>query len=105
MKRVIIESPYKGDIERNLRYAREAMRDSITWGESPFASHLLYPQVLDDNDPAERKLGMEMGWDWMRSVDKIIVYHDLGVSPGMQEGINRAASMGIQILYRSVKGY
>ena len=50
LRRVILESPYAGDIERNVAYARAAMRDSLLRGEAPIASHLLYtqPGVLDD---------------------------------------------------------
>lgn len=50
MKRVILESPYAGDVERNLTYARECVRDSLSRGEAPIASHLLYTQegILKD---------------------------------------------------------
>ena len=66
MKRVIIESPYAGDVERNLRYARAAMKDCLHRGEAPYASHLLYTQegVLDDDVPGERKLGISAGLSW-----------------------------------------
>lgn len=105
MKRVIIESPYKGDIERNLRFARAAMLDSILWGESPFASHLLYPQILNEDVEAERELGMRMGWDWMRSVDRVVVYDNFGVTEGMARGMALAEHTGIEILRRTLKDF
>ena len=57
MRRVIIESPYAGDVERNLRYLRACTRDSLMRGEAPFASHAIYsqPGVLDDHDPEQRR--------------------------------------------------
>lgn len=55
-RRVVIESPLKGDYERNTAYARLALRDSLKRGEIPFASHLLYPQTLDDTDEIRRIL-------------------------------------------------
>jgi hypothetical protein len=61
---VIIESPLAGDFERNIRYARWCMFDCLMRGEAPFASHLLYPQCLDDRDPGHRKLGIEAGFAW-----------------------------------------
>jgi len=70
MKRVILESPYAGDtaedVERNLTYAREALRDSLLRGEAPIASHLLYTQkgVLDDRIREERALGIAAGLAW-----------------------------------------
>src|SRR5690606_3550939 len=39
---VILESPYAGNIDLNIDYARAAVRDSLSRGESPIASHLLY---------------------------------------------------------------
>ena len=61
MKLVIIESPYAGETERNLAYARRCLRHSLSCGEAPLASHLLYPQVLSDEVPAERALGIAAG--------------------------------------------
>lgn len=54
---VIIESPYAGDVERNIEYARRRVRDSPARGEAPIASHLLYtqPGIPDDNVPSERQ--------------------------------------------------
>jgi hypothetical protein len=52
MKRVILGSPYAGDIERNISYARKCIRHSLSLGEAPIASHLLYTQegILDDDN-------------------------------------------------------
>lgn len=92
MRRVIIESPFAGDVKRNLKYLRAAMRDCLLKGEAPFASHALYtqPGVLDDDTPADRKLGMEAGWAWRPAAEATVVYTDLGISPGMEAGIHDA---------------
>lgn len=92
MRRVILESPYAGDVERNVEYARACLRDSLMRGEAPIASHLLYtqPGVLDDDMPAERKLGIEAGLAWGVSADATVVYVDHGYSTGMMEGVKRA---------------
>jgi hypothetical protein len=37
-----------GDLRRNIRYAQLCVLDCLQRGEAPFASHLLYTQVLDD---------------------------------------------------------
>ena len=91
---VMIESPYAGDVERNLRYLRACMADCLRRGEAPFASHGLYtqPGVLDDNDPEDRKLGIEAGFSWRRFADYTVVYCDLGITPGMIKGIEHADS-------------
>jgi hypothetical protein len=92
VRRVIIESPYAGDVERNLRYLRACLRDSLLRGEAPLASHGLYtqPGVLDDLDPEERALGIAAGFDWRDVADATVVYTDLGLSRGMRSGIEHA---------------
>lgn len=90
---VLIESPYAGDVQRNLRYVRAAMRDSLLRGEAPFASHALYtqPGVLDDLIPEERKLGMDAAGPYRRRADFTVFYQDLGTSRGVEEGLDLAA--------------
>ena len=104
MKLVILESPYAGDVENNVAYARACMADCLHRGEAPFVSHLLYtqPGVLDDTIPEQRKLGMEAGFEWRRVAELTVVYTDNGISGGMQEGIDRSIEMGIPVEYRSI---
>ena len=82
---VVIESPYAGDVERNLRYARAAMADSLGRGEAPIASHLLYtqPGVLRDDSRWERAIGIDVGFAWGAHAERIVFYVDLGWSSGM----------------------
>lgn len=109
MKLVIIESPFSGDtdeeINRNLAYARAAMADALSRNEAPFASHLLYTQVLDDAEPAQRKLGMDAGFHWANYASAICVYEDLGISKGMMKGIGLARSRGRTVEYRKIEGW
>lgn len=104
MRCVIIESPFAGDIERNTRYARAAMRDCLLRGESPYASHLLYtqPGVLADNDPDERRHGIAAGIAWAKVADVIVVYQDLGISGGMSDSIEIHEKEGRYILHRTL---
>lgn len=106
MTRVIIESPYAGDIERNMRYLRACLRDSLSRGEAPFASHGLYtqPGVLRDEDRAERGRGIAAGLIWGLVAGKTVVYADLGVSSGMRVGILAAEQAGRAIEYRTLGG-
>ena len=50
LTRVVLESPYAGDVAGNIAYARRALADSLARGEAPIAAHLLHTQVLDDED-------------------------------------------------------
>lgn len=101
---VIIESPYAGNRQENILYAKRAMLDSLRRGESPFASHLLYTQVLEDSIPEERRLGLEAGLRFYTVAALCVVYADMGVSPGMLKGIERARQHNIPVEHRLI-GY
>ena len=100
---VLIESPYAGDVAANVAYARECLLDSLRSGEAPFASHLLYPQVLDDATPHERTQGIEAGLAWGTRADLTAVYVDRGITPGMVLGIERAEREWRPVEYRSIR--
>lgn len=104
VRRVILESPYAGDVWQNVYYARAALRDSLFRGEAPIASHLLYtqPGVLDDADPDERALGIDAGLAWGVEAAATVVYVDLGISSGMKYGIRRAEREGRPVEYRNI---
>jgi len=101
-KRIIIESPYAGEVERNIEYARKCMIDSLKRNESPFLSHLLYTQVLDDEIPEERSIGISAGYEWWSATDKIVFYLDYGITPGMLKALNRAIEQKKEIEYRVI---
>lgn len=102
MKLVVIESPYSGNVKRNIKYAKDCVKDCIKRGEAPFASHLFYTQngILDDNILEERRLGIEAGLFWGNKADATVVYTDLGISKGMGEGIAMALKSKRKIEYR-----
>lgn len=104
MIRVILESPYQGAVDRNVRYLRACLRDCLLKGEAPFASHGLYtlPGVLHDDIPDERQRGMEAGWAWIAGATKVVVYTDFGISEGMEAGISRARDAHLTLEYRQL---
>ncbi len=106
MKLVIIESPYAGEVDTNVDYARLCVRDSLKRGEAPIASHLLYtqPKVLDDNVPGERALGIAAGLAWRKVADLTAVYTNLGISKGMVAAINSAIEDGRMVELRRLEG-
>jgi len=101
---VLVESPFAGDIERNVRYARACVRDCLLRNEYPYASHLFYTQdgILDDDTPDERILGINAGLAWGECAAATIIYTDLGITNGMKLGIERAQSVGRAVEYRTL---
>lgn len=102
----IIESPFAGatpeEEERNKRYLKAAIWDSLRRGEVPFASHGFYTHFLNDRIPFERDLGIRCGMDIAKAFShaaryrychtdpppdilpfRHVFYVDLGWSPGM----------------------
>lgn len=107
MPLVLIESPFAGDVETNIKFARACMRDSLNRGEAPFAMHLLYTQdgILDDGIPEERNLGIEAGLAWGKYARRTVVYTNLGITQGMERGIQRATEEGRKIEYRELDSW
>lgn len=100
----VIESPFSAPtidgLVRNVQYTMLAVRDSLNRGEAPYASHLFYTQMLDDNNAAERQLGMDAGLTICQHADQTAAYIDLGTSRGMEYGIEAARKAGRAILER-----
>ncbi len=102
----VIESPFSApDLDglvRNVQYTLLAVRDSLNRGEAPYASHLFYTQMLDDNNADERQLGMDAGLTICQHAEQSAVYIDLGVSRGMEYGIETARNFGRAVIERSL---
>lgn len=106
MKRVILESPYAGNIEQNIAYAKLCVKDCLLRGESPMASHLLYTQegILDDKDPVERNIGVEAGLTWLNVAELHVFYVDYGYSSGMLYALDLSKRLGIPMEERKILG-
>lgn len=109
LKPVIVETRFRGRTPkeelRNIEYARACAHDClVNHSEAPFLSHLLYtqPGILDDTIPTERQLGIDAGLAIGALMQATIVYTDLGISTGMQYGIDNAKKAGRPIIYRTL---
>jgi hypothetical protein len=102
MRRVIIESPYSGNVERNVRFLQDCILDCLSRGESPYASHQMLTLALKDADPEQRRLGIEAGFAWRPAAEATVAYYQLGVSDGMVMGCYHAQSIGQPVFYRKL---
>ena len=96
--RVIVESPYAGNVERNIRYARAACRWLLQLGKAPFAAHLIYGQCIDGSE-GEREFAMQAGMSWRSACAKTttLAFIDFGISAGMRAGMTHARSLGQEV--------
>ena len=104
MKKVIIESPYAGNIEQNIKYARACLKDSLNRNEAPLTSHLLYTQdgVLDDSIESKRMNGINAGLAWLGVADLHVFYIDYGMSKGMEYARSFSMGSGVKVEYRKL---
>ena len=99
-KLIYIASPYAGDVEDNVAFAKLACRFAIGQGHTPIAVHLHYPQMLDDGDPAERELGLRLGHRVLRACDELWAFGDR-LSAGMKREIEEAKTLELPIRWVS----
>lgn len=96
-RKVYVASKYSGDVNANVTAAIGYCRRVIREGYMPIASHLLYPQMLDDNIPVERELGLLFGLALLRMCDEVWVFGT--VTPGVASEIEEAKKLKKQIRY------
>lgn len=107
---VYICSPYARDTVRNILAAQKYCRYAVNNGYLPFAAHLFFPQFLNDDNPAERSLGLSFGNVFMDKSSQIWIFSDGEYSAGMQAEYDRAVKKGYRIRYfttdcREVSGH
>ena len=95
-KIVYIASPYAGDVEGNVEFAKAACRLAMEEGSTPVAAHLLYPQMLDDTVPEQRELGIRMGLKLLEACSELWLCGSR-ISNGMQEELKAAQLHGIPV--------
>ena len=96
MELIFICSPFAGDVEWNINNARRYCRFAVKQGVIPFAPHLLFPQFLDDTDPVQRQMGINMGLTLL-GICSELWYFGPEVSPGMTAEIAWAEKLKIPI--------
>ena len=98
---IFICSPYRGDVETNLRNARRYCRFAIRRGGRtpapciPFAPHLLFTQFLDDSIAHERAEGLTMGIAMLSLCDELWAFGE--PTTGMAMEIREAERLGIPV--------
>lgn len=97
-KIVFICSPFAGDIEGNTLRARRYGRFAATQNAVPVIPHLMYPQFLEEDDPKERQLGIDMGLVLLGKCHELWVFGNR-ISSGMTVEIKKARRWNIPVRY------
>jgi len=101
-KLIYVCSPYRGDIRTNTEQAKGYCRKIVQEGDIPLASHLLFPQFVDDSIASERERAMEMNLEIMRHCDEVHVFGHQ-VSFGMLQEMQAAKKLRIPVVQEEVE--
>ena len=94
MEKVFICSAFRGDVEENIRKAREYCRwAAMECGAIPIAPPHVLPQFLVFKDPGEMVMGIEMGLELLAGCRRLFYFGD--VTEGIAKEIARARELGI----------
>jgi len=97
---VYICSPYAGEVETNVTKAKKFSRFAVNKMCIPLTPHFLYPQFMDDNNPAERNLASHINYVLLGKCEELWVFGSV-VSPGMGHEIGIAKKRNMKIKYFS----
>lgn len=90
----ICKFPYRGEVERNVQYARELTRIALDNGFAPITPHLYLTQAVNEEVVEERKKGMAAGKELLKHCKYILIGGRYGLSEGMLEEIELAFQCG-----------
>lgn len=101
-KVVYVASRVRGNLQQNINDAKRYCRYSVLQGVIPIVPHLMYVGALNDEDPTERELGMNLGIELLQSgfIDELWAFtDDDGPSEGMKKEIEIAGRLNIPVHY------
>lgn len=97
-KRIFVASPFRGaNLEEriaNLQRAERYCRMVVDAGFAPFAPHVHYPGVLDEDVPEERAAGIACGMAFLETCSELWQW---GESPGVLAEVAEAHRLGIVV--------
>ena len=96
--KVYIVSRYAGDVKTNIKNARRYCRFAVAKLKNPLASHLLYPQFLNDNKEQEREIGLQYGLALLKLCDEVWCF-GTEISEGMEKEIAAAGRQNKRVRY------
>lgn len=96
---VYICSPYEGYVFQNIMNAKDYSRFALEKNAIPLTPHLLYPQFMDDCDPAERRFVLrKIKYVLIGKCDELWVFGGV-ISSGMDYEISIAKKRKMKIRY------
>ena len=95
-KLVYICAPLRGDVEKNIEFAREKAQAVFQSGDIPICPHLMFPPIADPGNPAQDQAARTMGLRLLESCQEVHVYGSEWTE-GMWAEIHRAMDLDIPV--------
>lgn len=96
MKLIYVCSPYRGNIEENVKKAQKYSRYVVEQKAVPLAPHLLFPQFVSEDN--EREIAIDMNTVLLQRCDELWVFGST-YSNGMLCEIDEAKKLHKPIKY------
>lgn len=95
-KFVYISAPLRGDVEKNIAFAKEKAREVFDEGNIPICPHLMFPPIADPQNPADDKKVMEMCISLLERCNEVRLYGPIW-SEGMWAELRHAERLKIPV--------
>lgn len=95
---IFVSSPYRGEIDKNIKKAKKYSRFVVEKGGIPFTPHLLFPQIMDDDSLRERDLAMHFNYVLLGKCQEIWIFGE-NITEGMAKEIKIAKKRKMKIRY------
>ena len=95
-KLVYICAPLRGEVEKNIEFARQKAQEVFQAGDIPVCPHLMFPPVADPENPQQDQAAREMGLRLVESCQEVHVYGPEWTE-GMWAEIRHAMDLGIEV--------
>lgn len=93
---VYICAPLRGEVEKNIEFARQKAQEVFQAGNIPVCPHLMFPPIADPGDPVQDQAAREMGLRLVEKCQQVNVYGP--VTEGMWAEIHRANKLDIPVV-------
>lgn len=102
--KVYVISKYAGNVSKNKKATISYCKYVISQNKQPVASHLLYPQMLSDDDPKSRELGLAFGLNLLADCQEAWCFGK-EISSGMAAELKECEKLRIPVRYFKEEKY
>lgn len=95
-KLVYICALLRGNVEKNIEFARQKAQEVFQAGDIPVCPHLMFPPIADPENPQQDQAARDMGLRLVESCQEVHVY-GAAWTAGMWAEIRHAMDLGIEV--------